>query len=77
MLDTKTKKGFMIDADLQTCIDNSCLFLWMTGARKSELLQESQRILSKDEATRQFLTTCPAREACKVVNGVALHRLRV
>jgi len=71
----KNEKGFMMDADLKSYVDNSCLFLGMAGAGKSEILQESQRILSKNEVIRQFITTCPTHKACKIVNGVTLHRL--
>ena len=48
----------------------------MAGTGKSEILQEAQRILSpKNEAFRQFITACPTHKACKVVNGITVHRL--
>ena len=65
----------MMDDDLKSYVDSSCLFLGMAGAGKSEILQEAQRILSNNEVIRQFITTCPTHKACKIVNGVTLHRL--
>ena len=71
----KNEKGFIMDAELKSYVGNSCLFLGMAGTGKSEILQESQRILSNNEGLRQFITACPTHKACKIVNGVTLHRL--
>ena len=49
---------------------------WSGWNRKSEILQEAQRILSqKNVAFKQFVTACPTHKACKVVNGITIHRL--
>ena len=45
------------------------------GTGKSEILQEAQLILSKNETVRQFITACPTHKACKIVNGITIHRL--
>ena len=47
----------------------------MTGTGKSKILQEVQRILTKNEAFRLFKTACPTHKACKIVNGETPHRL--
>ena len=64
-----------MDANWKSYVENSCLFLGMAGAGKSEILQEAQLILSKNEAVRQFITACPTHKACKVVNGIIIYRL--
>ena len=64
-----------MDNNLQSYVEQSCLFLGMAGTGKSEILQEAQRILTKNEAFRLFKTACPIHKACKIVNGETLHRL--
>ena len=34
-----------------------------------------QRTLSNNEVSKSFVTACPTHKACKIVNGVTLHRL--
>ena len=69
------ENGFVVDAVLKSYVGNSCLFVGMAGSGKSEALQASQRILSKNEGLRQFITACPTHKACKTVSGVTLHKL--
>ena len=64
-----------MDNNLQSYVEQSCLFLGMAGTGKSEILQEAQRILTKNEAFRLFKTACPIHKACKIVNGETQHRL--
>ena len=64
-----------MDNNLQSYVDQSCLFLGMAGTGKSNILQEAQRILTNNEAFRLFKTACPTHKACKIVNGDTLHRL--
>ena len=64
-----------MDINLKSYVGKSCLFIGMAGSGKSKILQEAQRILSKNEAVRQFITACPTHKACKIVNGITLHRL--
>ena len=47
------------------------------NARKWEikLLQEAQRTLTKNEVFRLFRTACPTHKACKIANGITLHRV--
>ena len=47
----------------------------MAGTGRSEILREAQVILSKNEAVRQFITACPTHKACKLVDGIIIHRL--
>ena len=39
-----------MDNDLQSYVEQSCLFLGMAGAGKSNILQVAQRILTQSEA---------------------------
>ena len=71
----KNHKGIMIDSGLGSYVEQGYLTLGMAGTGKSEILQEAQLILSKNEAFRQFITACPTHKACKVVNGVTIHRM--
>ena len=64
-----------MDNNLQSYVEQSCLFLGMAGTGKSNILQEAQRILTTNEAFRLFKTACPTHKACKIVNGETLHRL--
>ena len=56
-----------MDNNLQPYIQKSCLFLGMAGTGKSKILQEAQRILTKNEAFRSVKTACPTHKACKIV----------
>ena len=69
------EEGFKMDQKLQTYIEQSCLFLGMAGTGKSKILQEAQRILTKNKVFRSFKTACPTHKACKIVNDETLHRL--
>ena len=69
------EEGFKMDQKLQTYIEQSCLFPGMAGTGKSKILQEMQRTLSNNEVSKLFVTACPTHKACKIVNGVTLHRL--
>ncbi len=71
----KNEKGIMIDSNLESYINQGCLTIGMAGTGKSEILQEAQGILSKNEAIRKFITACPTHKACKIVNGITLHML--
>ena len=71
----KNEEGLIMDIDLKSYVGKSCLFIGMAGSGKSKILQEAQRILSKNEAVRQFITACPTHKACTIVNGITLHRL--
>ncbi len=68
-------ENLKMDNNLPSYVEQSCLFLGMAGTGKSKILQEAQRILSKNEAFRLFKTACPTHKACKIVNGETLHRL--
>ena len=68
-------ENLKMDNNLPSYIEQSCLFLGMAGTGKSKILQEAQRILTKNEAFRLFKTSCPTHKACKIVNGETLHRL--
>ena len=65
----------IIDSGLESYVKQGDLTIGMAGTGKSEILQEAQVILSKNEAIRQFITACPTHKACKVVNGITIHRL--
>ena len=65
----------MIDSSLESYVEQGYLTIGMAGTGKSEILQEAQLILSKNDAVRQFITACPTHKACKVVNGITIHRL--
>ena len=69
------QENLKMDNNLQSYVAQSCLFLGMAGTGKSKILQEAQTILTKNEAFRIFKTACPTHKACKIVNGVTLHRL--
>ena len=68
-------ENLKMDNNLPSYVEQSCLFLGMAGTGKSKILQEAQRILTKNEAYRTFKTACPTHKACKIVNGETLHRL--
>ena len=51
------------------------VFLGMPGTGKSKILQEAQRILTKNEVSVLFKTACPTHKACKIVSGETSHRL--
>ena len=71
----KNHKGIMIDNGLKSYVEQGYLTIGMAGTGKSEILQEAQLLLSKNEAVRQFITACPTHKACKIVNGITIHRL--
>ena len=62
----KNHKGIMIDSELESYVKQGYLTLGEAGTGKSEILQEAQLILSKNEAVRQFTTACPTHKACKL-----------
>ena len=64
-----------MDSNLHSYVEQSCLFLGMAGSGKSKILQEAQRILTNNDVFRLFQTACPTHKACKIVNGITLHRL--
>ena len=45
---------FKMDNNLQSYTEQSCLFLGMAGTGNSKILQEAQRILTKNEVFRLF-----------------------
>ena len=57
----KNQKGQMIDSCLDPYVEQGYLTIGMAGTGKSEILQEAQLILSKNEAVRQFITACPTQ----------------
>ena len=65
----------MIDSCLESYVEQGYLTIGVAGTGKSEILQEAQLVLSKNEAVRQFITACPTHKACKVVKGITIHRL--
>ena len=71
----KNHKGIMIDNGLKSYVEQGYLTIGMAGTGKSEILQEAQLFLSKNEAVRQFITACPTHKAFKIVNGKTIHRL--
>ena len=80
-IDWNTNDGYTndenlkMDNNLQAYVESSCLVLGMAGTGKSKILQEAQRILTKNEVFRLFKTACPTHKACKIVNGETSHRL--
>ena len=71
----KNHKGIMIDNGLKSYVEQGYLTIGMVGTGKSEILQEAQLLLTKNEAVRQIITACPTHKACKIVNGITIHRL--
>ena len=65
----------MIDSGLEWYVEQGYCMIGMAGTGKSKILREAQVILSKNEAVRQFITACPTHKACKIVNGITIHRL--
>ena len=63
------KKGYAMDKNLSSYIEQGYLTLGMAGTGKSEVLKESQLILQKNAAIQLFTTACPTHKACKFVNG--------
>ena len=50
----------------------------MSGTGKSEVLKESQHILNDVKGCSPqapYITAAPTHKACKIVNGITLHRL--
>jgi len=68
-------KGYKMDKQIHSYIQEGILFLGMAGTGKSEILSESQFILAKNNAFKDFMTACPTHKACKIVNGQTIHRL--
>ena len=62
----KNHKEILIDSGLESYVEQGYLTIGMAGTGKGEILQESQEILSRNEAVRQFITGCPTHKACKV-----------
>ena len=67
--------NFKTDNTLQAYVEQSCLFLGFAGSGKPKMLKETQSNLTKSEVFRLFQTACPTHKACKLVNGITLHRL--
>ena len=63
-----------MDNTSQSYVEQSCLFLGFAGSGKSKILQETQSILTNNEVFRLVQTACPTHNACKIVNGITLHR---
>ena len=53
------RQGIMIDSGLESYVKQGYLTIGMAGTGKSEILQEAQVILSKNEAIRHFLQHVP------------------
>ena len=68
-------ENLKMDNNLQSHVEQSCLFLRMAGTGKSKTLQEAQRILTKSEAFRLFKNSMPYSQGMQIVNGGTLHRL--
>ena len=66
--------NFKMDNTSQSYVEQSCLFLGFAGSGKSKILQETQSILTNNEVFRLVQTACPTHNACKIVNGITLHR---
>ena len=49
--------------------------LGMAGSGKSEVLKESQHILSKNNAIHNFISASPTHKACQIINGITIHRM--
>ena len=47
----------------------------MAGTGKTTTLDKIKSTLSSNEAFRNFITACPTHNACKLVNGVTIHRM--
>ena len=47
----------------------------MAGIGKNKILQEMRTTLSNNEVSKLFVTACPTHKACKIANGITLHRL--
>ena len=47
----------------------------MAGTGKTTKLNKVKDILTKNEIVREFITACPTHKACKLVNGITIHRL--
>ena len=47
----------------------------MAGTGKTTKLNTIKNTLAKNEAFRKFITACPTHKACKLVNGVTIHRM--
>ena len=73
MMDTLMTK-LKMENNLQPYVEQPCLFLGMAGTGKPNILQEAQRILTKNEAFILSKTACPTHKACKIANGETLHR---
>ena len=45
------------------------------GTGKTFELNRIKKTLIKNETVREFITACPTHKACKLVNGITIHRL--
>ena len=57
-----------------TLINDIWLQAWQVQAKLQNLTQ-SKTHWQKNEAFRNFITACPTHNACKLVNGVTIHRM--
>ena len=64
-----------IDKKLPNYVGNGFLMLGMAGTGKSEVLKESQHILSKNNAIHDFISASPTHKACQIINGITIHRM--
>ena len=61
--------------DAENHIDNGYLVIGKAGTGKTFELNRIKKILIKNETVREFITACPTHKACKLVNGITIHRL--
>ena len=64
-----------IDKKLSKYVGDGFLMLGMAGSGKSEVLKESQHILSKNNAIHNFISASPTHKACQIINGITIHRM--
>ena len=60
--------------NIEQHVDKGYLVIGMAGTGKTTQLNKIKNI-GKHEAFRNFITTCPTHKACKLVNGVTIHRM--
>ena len=64
-----------MNSNLHPYAEQLCLSLGTAGSGKSQILPEAHRILTQNEVFRLFQTARPSHKACKIANGITLHRL--
>ena len=60
--------------DAENHIDNGYLVIGKAGTGKTFELNRIKEILIKNETVREFITACPTHKACKLINGVTIHK---